>query len=170
MSCHTASFYRSGILHPDRVSMTKEMAVSRPRHWSPDRVYHIIRESCRPRDCRRDSDPAIIPLPASMLAGALRGGDAGSKMTGPSHKSQDTIMYTEPVLNLCEPLFLICKVEIKYSPHMVALRIRSDKLCKAGFGQPLSRRTGVCQCPQRRLAISNRGDYGSCRQKPIIKF
>lgn len=118
--------------------MTKEKAVSWQRHWSPDRVYHIIRESCRPRGFRRDTDPVIIPLPTSMLAGALRGGNAGSKMTGPSCKSQDTIMYTEPLLNLCEPLFLICKVEIKYSPHMVALRIRSDKLCKAGFGSLLA--------------------------------
>lgn len=134
MSCHTASFYRSGILHPERLYMTKEKAVPRHRHWTPDRVYHIFRESCRPLGCRRDTDPAIIPLPTSMLAGALRGGDAGSKMTGPSRKSQDTIMYTEPVLNLCEPLSLICKVEIKYSPHMVALRISRDKLCKAGFG------------------------------------
>jgi len=54
-------------------------------------------------------------------------------------------MYPEPVLNLCEPLFLICKVEIKYLPHMVALRINRDKLCKAGFEQHPSRQTGGCQ-------------------------
>lgn len=169
MSCHTASFYRSGIFHPDRVSMTKEKAASRPRHWSPESVPHNQRVMST-SGLQERHQPSSYSSPVSMLAGALRGGDAGSKMTGPSHKSQDTIMYTEPVLNLCEPLFFICKVEIKYSPHMVALRIRSDKLCKAGFGQPLSRRTGVCQCPQRRPAISNRRDDGGGRQKPIIKF
>lgn len=97
-------------------------------------------------------------------------GNAGMKMAGPSCKSQDTIMYTEPVLNLCEPLFLICKVEIKYLPHMVALRIKRDKLCKAGFEQHLSRQTGVHQCPQRRTEISSRESNSGSRYKPVIKI
>lgn len=61
----------------------------------------------------------------------------GYKSPNPLHDSEQSIIF----LSLS---FFICKVEIKQLPHLVALRIKGDKVCRVRFEQHLNEGIGVC--------------------------
>lgn len=61
----------------------------------------------------------------------------GCKSPSPPCDSKQSIIF----LSLS---FLICKVEIKQLPHIVALRIKGDKVCRVRFERHLNERRGAC--------------------------